>query len=432
MTAELVVMNGRAVAMAADSAVTVSRGDEQLQTYFSANKLFSLSYKQPIGIMLYQGASLHSVPWETIIKMYRENLQDTRFNQLNDYAENFIKFLKNEHASLFPEELQKNDLKMACHNSLLNLQEHIAQEWRKKDKNRDPIKKFVNEKLVEIHKTIDKNAVPAWTKKKHKNKLLKFVKTEIENSKFAITKGTYIKNQDALCDIILDTVLTSPCFGYTGLVFAGFGEKDIFPSAYSFKICGFYLGELRIEHVDNDSKIEHGNQAMVIPYAQTDMVETFMSGISPLHNTTIKNTFLDRIIKGPIETIDEISDLSEEQKITWKSHFIEKSEKAAIEMMQNLDAHFYEKHTKSIIDGLRYLSKDELAYVAEAMLSLSTLHKKVSPGDDTVGGPVDLAVISKGDGLIWINRKHYFKPELNPHFFTRFSTFSERIEDDKD
>jgi len=33
---------------------------------------------------------------------------------------------------------------------------------------------------------------------------------------------------------------------------------------------------------------------------------------------------------------------------------------------------------------------------------------------ETVGGPVDVAVISKGDGLIWMKRKHYFEPGLNP------------------
>jgi hypothetical protein len=35
---------------------------------------------------------------------------------------------------------------------------------------------------------------------------------------------------------------------------------------------------------------------------------------------------------------------------------------------------------------------------------------------ETVAGPIDVAVISKGDGFIWIKRKHYFSPELNPHF----------------
>ncbi|HEY9669692.1 MAG TPA: hypothetical protein V6C91_22960 [Coleofasciculaceae cyanobacterium] len=32
----------------------------------------------------------------------------------------------------------------------------------------------------------------------------------------------------------------------------------------------------------------------------------------------------------------------------------------------------------------------------------------------------DVAVISKGDGFIWIKRKHYFKPELNHQFFNNY------------
>ncbi len=39
---------------------------------------------------------------------------------------------------------------------------------------------------------------------------------------------------------------------------------------------------------------------------------------------------------------------------------------------------------------------------------------------ETVGGPIDVVVISKGDGFVWIKRKHYFKPELNPHFFSNY------------
>lgn len=37
-----------------------------------------------------------------------------------------------------------------------------------------------------------------------------------------------------------------------------------------------------------------------------------------------------------------------------------------------------------------------------------------------VGGPIDVAVISKGDGLIWIKRKHYFDRDLNQHFFSNY------------
>ena len=39
--------------------------------------------------------------------------------------------------------------------------------------------------------------------------------------------------------------------------------------------------------------------------------------------------------------------------------------------------------------------------------------------DETVGGPIDVAVVSKGDGFIWIKRKHYFDPVLNQRFIAR-------------
>ena len=39
---------------------------------------------------------------------------------------------------------------------------------------------------------------------------------------------------------------------------------------------------------------------------------------------------------------------------------------------------------------------------------------------ETVGGPIDVAVISKADGFIWIKRKHYFSKELNPHFVANY------------
>ena len=34
--------------------------------------------------------------------------------------------------------------------------------------------------------------------------------------------------------------------------------------------------------------------------------------------------------------------------------------------------------------------------------------------------PIDVAVISKGDGFIWIKRKHYFNPALNHQFFANY------------
>jgi ATP-dependent protease HslVU (ClpYQ) peptidase subunit len=48
MTAEIAVLNSQGVAMAADSAVSIGSS----KVYNSANKLFALTKKHPVGVMV--------------------------------------------------------------------------------------------------------------------------------------------------------------------------------------------------------------------------------------------------------------------------------------------------------------------------------------------------------------------------------------------
>ena len=73
-----------------------------------------------------------------------------------------------------------------------------------------------------------------------------------------------------------------------------------------------------------------------------------------------------------------------------------------------------------IIEMLGHLQKDELAEMAESLVNLTAFKRKMSKEMESVGGPIDVAVISKGDGFIWVKRKHYFKPELNQAFFNNY------------
>ena len=66
------------------------------------------------------------------------------------------------------------------------------------------------------------------------------------------------------------------------------------------------------------------------------------------------------------------------------------------------------------------LPKDELVAMAEALVNLTAFKRRITESRETVGGPIDVAVISKGDGFIWVKRKHYFPPELNQHFFANY------------
>ena len=75
------------------------------------------------------------------------------------------------------------------------------------------------------------------------------------------------------------------------------------------------------------------------------------------------------------------------------------------------------------------LSKSELAAIAETFVQLTSFKVKVTSDLESVGGPIDVAVISKGDGFIWVKRKHYFDIKYNPHFVENYMNIKEKSDE---
>lgn len=94
MTAEVVILNKSAVALAADSTVTISSGSNDRKTYNSVNKLFTLSKYHPVGAMIYGDASFMGVPWEVILKEYRRHLAADSFPTLRAYLDDFVGYVE--------------------------------------------------------------------------------------------------------------------------------------------------------------------------------------------------------------------------------------------------------------------------------------------------------------------------------------------------
>lgn len=103
MAAEIAVLNKETIALASDSAVTVRFAGGQ-KIFTSASKLFALSDYHPVGIMFYNNASFMDIPWETIIKVYKNTLSQKELDHWEDYASHFISFLEKRNP-LFPHDL---------------------------------------------------------------------------------------------------------------------------------------------------------------------------------------------------------------------------------------------------------------------------------------------------------------------------------------
>ena len=87
-----------------------------------------------------------------------------------------------------------------------------------------------------------------------------------------------------------------------------------------------------------------------------------------------------------------------------------------------------EKYMQPILQSVATLPIEELALLAESMINITSIRRKVALDDNigTVGGPIDVAIISKGDGLVWMKRKHYFDIAHNLQYaFTRYAETQE-------
>jgi len=129
----------------------------------------------------------------------------------------------------------------------------------------------------------------------------------------------------------------------------------------------------------------------------------------------------DLVINLPDAIVDAVTDLTEAQRKKWKKQFQPESKKAIKSLIEKLDQQRQEKHLGPIHQAIANMPKDEIGHAAARLVSLNWFQKRMSLTTETVGGPVDVAVISKGDGFIWIDRKHYFRPELNQHFFDNYN-----------
>lgn len=239
MTAIVGVLNTRRVAFAADSAAThITKSGSKITNH--ANKIFTLSKYHPVGVAVYSYLDFQGVPWDTIIKMFRNSQKDKKYASLDDYIKAFWDYIK------------KNCLDSAVAGQLANLNLLVT--------------KFFQEKNSQVELAVG-TKTPANTVQFYQKfiEVLDASKTETDKNKAddftSYTFQKYQKYAKACVDAILFSFLSDPdcpnnfrkkfeeasysllCCnshtyfqGYTGLVFFGYGEKELYPSCREYLV----------------------------------------------------------------------------------------------------------------------------------------------------------------------------------------------------
>jgi len=155
------------------------------------------------------------------------------------------------------------------------------------------------------------------------------------------------------------------------------------------------------------------------------MVMTFMDGIDPDLRENIERS-TGELFKALAKVIvDEVR-----KKYAAYGAKLEKSimvglDKVLKELYDNWSEVRRKGYDDPVMEMVASLPKDELGIMAESLVSLTKFKRRISKQHETVGGPIDVAVITKGDGFVWMKRKHYFAAEMNPRYIARVTKWSD-------
>ena len=418
MTAVVGIMNKRGVAIAADSAVTMVRHNER-KIANTANKMLRLSSAQPVSIMITGNATFLGTPWDVIIRRYRQKRGHLSLPTVEAVVNDFLAYIPTE-KQVFDPGIQESyvyyifnqlfdqiepeypfDIETDDDDNITNLDE-IVEEYQ------DQISMLLN-------RWNDGKIEPAF-KDYSFERFLEYT-SEIWNIFVEKRINPFLCDYpEALFDYLREDFLELAYIYLIHqcdleealLVFSGFGADEEYPSLIAVRvnegfdshIC-YRIGKDDIVHITDQ------NETAICPFAQTDIMDALLTGIHPsLKNEALErnSVYLDNYrdqVSDYLYANDEITDELEEAINQVKSNDLS-ADFQSFEEQRELDS------KQSWLKALKNYDLQNMARLAENLVAITGFERHMTFQQEGVGGPIDLAVITKNDGFIWLNRKSWY------------------------
>jgi hypothetical protein len=166
------------------------------------------------------------------------------------------------------------------------------------------------------------------------------------------------------------------------------GEAEPFPALQEFHVGTVAAGKLRFVNV-NETAVTHDDTACVAPFGQTQMIDMFYRGIDP----EIEEKLCERMADSVLSAVTKKA----------KPEQIERVQQSVRKILRDEIVALYREPLMAAVDAL---PRHDLAAMAEALVSLTAFRRRMTAEqEETVAGPIDVALISKGEGFVWVRRK---------------------------
>ncbi len=383
MTAGVIVMNASAVALAADSAVTIPYRDGA-KHFRGASKLLGLHAQAPVAVFWYGSPDYLGVPWEALIKDFRTQATETR-PRVADYQTALFEFVDAEvgewklagadHARVLVQPLLDRVGKAlpAAVADTDNAVGTVIRSWRESLR---PRRRVLQGDVVD-------GCASLW-------EWLERQLDELANGALPAASRAALRNAARSAWTHLSTKEPE----HTGLVVAGFGEGERLPVTCLYLV-GVPVGDHPRCAPMDPVAVSAAKPAIIIPFAANAHARLIMEGIDP----SLKKWFATVALK-------QLNELYEVPK-------------AVVDRLTRLFDQQINDLGRPVVEAVRFLPKADLAEFARQMVAFTAFRLRMSMSVETVGEPIDVAVLSRSEGLVWVHRTHYFPAALNPRYVGR-------------
>ena len=416
MTAIVGILNKKAAVVAADTALTVTRGNSTRSIYYNNTKIFKLSDKYPAAVMTFSNADFMGVPLGVLINMYKDQEGDKGFKDLQGYVDNFIQFLDKER-NLHDPNCQRDYLRSEILTLYGKVKDYVTEQIQSEVDARPDYEYTDEESASIIRKYFAEGLEMVETYVKGNNKCSRFDRYDFQRfqnySREEIDGLMECFREDDIPEdmrddfekVLYDYLCSEFFYNGSGLVFVGYGKEDLYPSLLPIYVSGIIDDHFRYSYAEEDNVyINNDNSSTISPFAQTDVMMTVMKGVSPmfyqkfdeLHQSAIDQTKQKMVEAMRAAGISEKT-IAKVQEVN-TDDIIEKREEEVLDFIRK-------EYTDGLVDTVETFNIEDMANMAESLIEITNLQRHITSSEESVGGPVDVAVITRDRGFVWM--KHH-------------------------
>lgn len=410
MTSEIAVMNQRGVALAADSAVTLYAGGKIIVRN-DQRKLYQFADDLPVAMMVFGVADLMGHPWEVLLEHYRKTKHPQPLASVRDYAATFTGSLDHLE-SHFPDARQDDEyrrLLVSVYRFVFRLSHYLRDsgaEGPDEEIMRRAIEMVWQRYLVREDGAArpDLACFPpgfgAVVEREHAAIIDEIVAYSFQAFPLDKTSRERLHEIAVLCvtkDLFLEDV--------TGLVFAGYGANDPYPTVAAYTCSAVIKGILK-RGLTAENRIDSRIHASIALFADSEVTYAFLRGIELDLEARMYATFHAMGQTLVDQVVSAFTDVDPAQRESIRRQFqTERVPQYVNRCFDQIGQYQQDNYIEPILSVVEVSGRQDLAEMAHDLVNLNIFKKKIMAQKQTVGGAIDVAVISRDKGFTWFKRQ---------------------------